>query len=62
MSEKSRNQNGNQPQRPADKHTNTGSESGQSKSAVPKPQPSFGIIDEGRFWSLPKRTQNVTNA
>lgn len=63
MSEKNRDQNGNQPQGPNDKQTNIGNGSQPPpKSAVPKPEPSYGIIDEGSFWSPLKRSAKAVNS
>lgn len=57
MSEKNREQNGNQPQRPTDRQTDIGNGSKPPpKTSAPKPEPSYGIIDEGSFWSPLKRS------
>ena len=56
-----KNQNGNLPQQPTEKQTNIDRDSKQPESALPKPEPSFGIIDEGRIWSLPIRRQEPIN-
>lgn len=61
MSEENQNQNGNLPQQPAEKQTNIDRDSKQPESTLPKPEPSFGIIDEGRIWSPLKRMQKATN-
>ena len=63
MSEKNRNQNGNQVQRPTDKQTNISNGSKPPpKTAAPKPEPSYGIIDEGSFWSPLKRSEKAVNS
>lgn len=63
MAEKNRNQNGNQVTRPTGKQTNIGNGSKPPpKTAAPKPEPSYGIIDEGSFWSPFKRSEKVVNS
>lgn len=63
MSEKNRDQNGNQPQPQTDKQTNIGNGSKlHSQTTAPKPEPSYGIIDEGRFWSPLKRSEKAVSS
>jgi hypothetical protein len=63
MSEKNRKQNGNQSQRPTNQQTDSGNGSKPPpKTAAPKPEPSYGIIDEGSFWSPLKRSERVMNS
>lgn len=52
MSEENR--NGKHSNQPADKQHRVDQESPQPEATLPKPEPSFGILDEGRIWSLPK--------
>lgn len=63
MSEKNRGQDGNQPQRLTDKQSNIGNGSKlPPKAAAPKPEPSYGIIDEGSFWSPLNRSEKAANS
>lgn len=63
MSEKNKSQHGNQPQRPTDKQTNIDNGSKPpSQTAAPKPEPSYGIIDEGSFWSPLKRSEKAVTS
>ena len=63
MSEKSRSQDGNQPQRPTDQQAAIDNGSKPSpKATAPKPEPSYGIIDEGSFWSPLRRSEKAVNS
>ena len=67
MSEDDQNHSGNQSQASSDDQASANIENTPPKlqavelTPKPRPEPSFGIIDEGRFWSLPKRTQKAIN-
>lgn len=54
-----KNHDENLPLRPAEKQTDIDRDSKQPDSTLPKPEPSFGVIDEGRIWSLPKLRQKA---
>ena len=63
MPEDNQNQSENQPQDSSDNHSGANIENTpptiQAVEPKPKPEPSYGIIDEGRFWSLLKRSHKM---
>ncbi|MCY3976619.1 MAG: hypothetical protein OXG23_00845 [Chloroflexi bacterium] len=62
MAEENITQEATQIQRTANKQNSSGNESKPPKTAAPKPEPSYGIIDEGRFWSPLKRSEKAVNS
>lgn len=62
MAEENITQKATQVQRTANTQNSSGNVSKPPKSASPKPEPSYGIIDEGRFWSPLKRFEKAVNS
>lgn len=61
MTEEKQSGNGNQPHQSTDRPTDTGNSCEEPNHAPPKPEPSYGIIDEGSFWPPLKRAEKAVS-